>query len=425
MSAMGRKRTFRFLGGPAHEQPVSHPRSPLCCKVNALPRTPTLLANRGAQHPAYWFLLTFALAGPSSANPDTPHPIDAQILFLPQPARDARFGHMEQFYTGRTVTAGRHARALPRGRPLVLPPSDVSQFMASAHVEGVLVLQHGRVRLERYASGRGPADRWTSFSVAKSATSTLVGCAIRDGYIKSLNDRVTDYLPQLQGSAYDGVTIAQLLEMRSGVRWSEDYSDAASDVVRLYAFKPPPGEDRTVGYMRRLKREAAPGTRWSYSTGETDLVGELVRAATHRPLATYLSEVIWRPAGMEHNAWWLTDAEGHEPGGSGLSMTLRDEARLGQLALDGGRNIVPQGWFDVATRPASILVADGDGYGLLWWTYPHGRFAARGIFGQSILVDRPSGTVIVMAADWPLATDNPLSAARARFEAEVIAAAAP
>ena len=296
--------------------------------------------------------------------------------------------------------------------------------MASAHVKGLLVLQQGRVRLERYSEGRGPGDRWTSFSVAKSATSTLVGCAIRDGYIKSLDDQVSDYLPQLGGSAYDGVTIAQLLEMRSGVHWNEDYSDPASDVVRLYAFKPAAGEDRTVGYMRRLKRETAPGTRWSYNTGETDLAGELVQAATHRPLATYLSQVIWAPAGMEHNAWWLTDAEGHEAGGSGLSMTLRDEARLGQLALEGGRNIVPQGWFDVATRPVSILDADGDGYGLLWWIYPHGRFAARGIFGQSILVDPPSGTVIVMAADWPHATDDTLSAGRARFEAQVIAAAA-
>lgn len=296
--------------------------------------------------------------------------------------------------------------------------------MAGSHVAGLIVLQHGRIRLERYASARGPADRWTSFSVAKSVTSTLVGSAIRDGYIRSLGEPVTRYLPQLKGSAYDGVTVAQLLAMRSGARWNEDYADPASDVVRLYAFRPPAGEDRTIAYMRRLPRAAPPGTRWSYNTGETDLAGELVRAATHRSLANYLSEAIWRPAGMEHDAWWLTDAEGLEAGGSGLSMTLRDAARFGQLALDGGRGVVPAHWFATAGRRISIIDGAGDGYGYLWWTYPGGRFAARGIFGQSIAVDPASDTVIAIEADWPRATDPALSAQRARFEARAIAAAA-
>lgn len=296
--------------------------------------------------------------------------------------------------------------------------------MASSHVTGLIVLQHGRIRLERYGSGRGPADRWTTFSVAKSVTSTLVGCAIRDGYIRSLDDPVTRYLPQLKGSAYDGVTIAQLLAMRSGVRWDEDYADPASDVVRLYAFRPPPGEDRTIAYMRRLPRAAPPGTHWSYNTGETDLAGALVRAATHRPLATYLSEAIWRPAGMEHDAWWLTDAEGLEAGGSGLSMTLRDAARFGQLALEGGRGLAPAQWFAKARQRISIVDGTADGYGYLWWTYPRGRFAARGIFGQSIMMDPASDSVIAIEADWPHATDPALSTERARFEALVIAAAA-
>jgi CubicO group peptidase (beta-lactamase class C family) len=362
-------------------------------------------------------------AAASSAPTDARHPIDGGILFLSQAARDARFAHMERFYTGRAVRAG-HPRTLTWGRPLPLPASVVDRFMANSHVAGLVVLQHGRVRLERYAFGRGAADRWTSFSVAKSVTSTLVGCAIREGYVKSLDDPLTRYLPQLKGSAYDGVTVAQLLEMRSGVRWNEDYADPSSDVVRLYAFRPPAGEDRTIGYMRRLQRAAPPGTRWWYNTGETDLAGELVRAATHRPLATYLSEAIWLPAGMERDAWWLTDAEGHEAGGSGLSMTLRDAARFGQLALYGGRGIVPARWFAAATRGVSVIDSTGEGYGFSWWTYPGGSFAAHGIFGQSIFVDPASGTVIAIAADWPRATDPVLSAARARFETQVIAAAA-
>lgn len=331
---------------------------------------------------------------------------------------------MERFYTGHVVKAGAHVRPLPRGPALPLPRAAIDRFMTVAHVAALIVVQDGRARLERYASGRGRASRWTSFSVAKSVTSTLVGAAIRDGFIRSIDDPVTRYLPALAGGGYDGVTVAQLLSMRSGVRWNEDYADPASDVVRLYAYRPPPGADRTVAYMRALPRAAVPGTRWSYNTGETDLTGALVAAATHRSLAAYLSETVWRRAGMEHDARWLTDAQGREAGGSGLSMTMRDAARFGMLALEGGRGAVPSGWFAAATRPVSVIDSAGDGYGYLWWTYPGGRFAARGIFGQSILADRNTRTVIAIAADWPRATDPALSAARARFEAAVIEAVA-
>ncbi len=307
---------------------------------------------------------------------------------------------MERFYTGHEIPAGQHARPLTRGRHLSLDARAVASFIRSAHATGLIVLQAGRVRLERYAEGAGPHTRWTSFSVTKSVTSILAGAAIRDGYIRSVDDPATDYLPQLRGGGYDGVTIAQLLTMTSGVRWNEDYSDPLSDVVGLYGYRPPAGEDRTVAYMRRLPRAARPGERWAYNTGETDLVGALVQGATGRPLATYLAQTIWRPYGMARQAYWLTDAQGRDAGGSGLSMTLRDMARLGQLALEGGDGIVPAGWFATATRPTSIIDARGDGYGYLWWTYRRGRFAARGIFGQSILVDPASRTVIAMAADW-------------------------
>lgn len=350
-------------------------------------------------------------------------PIDGRILFLSQHDRDRRFGAMECYYTGHVVRAGAHPQPLPRSRGLSLRRGAVDRFMTAAHVAGLIVLQDGRVRLERYAPGRGPHDRWTSFSVAKSVTSTLVGAAIRDGAIGAVDDAVTRYLPALAGSGYDGVTIAQLLSMRSGVRWNEDYADPSADVVRLYADGTASGGDRTVDYMRRLPRAAAPGTRWNYDTGETDLAGALVAAATHRSLADYLSAAIWRRYGMADDAYWLTDAQGREAGGSGLSMTLRDAARFGQLALEGGAGIVPAAWFETATRPASIIDTAGDGYGYLWWTYPGGRFAARGIFGQSILVDRPTRTVIAIAADWPHPTDPALSAIRARFETMILSAA--
>lgn len=345
-------------------------------------------------------------------------PIDPDIARRSEADRARRFDHMDRFYTGRRVAAGGPVRPLPTGRPLPLDPAMVDRFVEQAHVAALIVVQDGRVRLERYAPGRNAHSRWTTFSVTKSVTSTLVGAALREGAIRSLDDPVTRYLPALAGSAYARVSIADLLTMRSGVDWNEDYADPSADVSRLYRWTPPPGETRTLGYMRRLSRRAPPGTEWHYDTGETDLVGELVMAATGRHLADYLSHAIWRRWGMADDAWWLTDADGREPGGSGLSMTIRDAARLGLLALDGG-NIVVSGWFAAATSPQVELDDAGDGYGYLWWTYPHDRFAAHGIFGQSIAVDRQRHLVIAIAANWPRATDPALSAARVAFEGAV------
>lgn len=365
--------------------------------------------------------LAFFAAQPSATAPL--QPIDSHIAFRTQDDRDRRFAHMEHFYTGHRVAAGGRVRPLPAGAPLPIDEAIVSHFMAVSHAAALIVVQDGRIRLERYAPGRGPHDRWTSFSVAKSVTSTLVGAAIRQGAIRSLNDPVTAYLPTLEGTAYDGVTVADLLSMKSGVAWNEEYADPQSDVVQLYASEAPKGESRTLNYLRRLPRAAAPGTRWHYNTGETDLVGELVAAATHRTLSDFLSRAIWRPYGMADPAYWLTDGQGREAGGSGLSMTIRDMARLGELALEGGAAIVPPGWFAEATRARTSLDDKGDGYGLLWWTYPGDRFAARGIFGQSLWVDRPHRLVVAISADWPHATDPALSAARTAFEQAVADAA--
>src|SRR5690606_29854148 len=158
------------------------------------------------------------------------------------------------------------------------------------------------------------------FSVAKSVTSTLVGAAIQDGKIAGLGAPVTDYIPELKGSGYDGVTVRQLLMMSSGVKWNEDYSDPKSAVAQAGAPILEPGVNPIVSYMRKLPREHAPGTVFHYNTGETDLVGLLVSNAVGMSLSDYASEKIWKPYGMERDAIWVVDGAGRERGGCCISM---------------------------------------------------------------------------------------------------------
>ena len=219
---------------------------------------------------------------------------------------------------------------------------DVDAFMAGQRSAAVVVLHDGKLRLERYGLGFDATGRWTSFSVAKSMTSTLVGAAIRDGHIRSMDDKVSDYIPQMKGSAYDDVSIRQLLTMTSGVRWNEDYADPNSDVARFNNHKPEAGVDALVSYMRQLPRAAPAGTRWHYSTGETNLVGVLLNQATKKPLATYLAEKIWVPAGMEHPATWILSKTGQEISGCCIQAATRDFARVGQFVMNWGEGQRPE-----------------------------------------------------------------------------------
>ncbi|UZK66875.1 serine hydrolase domain-containing protein [Sphingomonas sp. M1-B02] len=349
--------------------------------------------------------------------------VGAEVLFWSQAQRDANFPHMEKIFPGHIVKAGGKVRALPVGKPLAVDAAEVDAFIAAQNVSGLIVLQDGKVRLERYARGYGPKGRWTSFSVAKSFTSTLVGAAIRDGYIKSVDEPVTKYIPELAGSGYDGVSIAQLLTMTSGVRWNEDYTSPTSDVARMFLEPVPAGEDPTVFYMKKLPRETAPGAKWVYKTGETNLIGVLVRRATKKPLATYLSEKVWKPYGMEQDAFWMVDPSGSEVSGCCLSVSLRDYARLGQFALEGGKGVVPADWFAESTRAHAKVGRPGYGYGYQWWTYPEGRYGAQGIFGQTIRVDPKTRTVVVISAAAAKATDGAYGAARSAFLDRLFAAA--
>ncbi|ODU27904.1 MAG: serine hydrolase [Sphingopyxis sp. SCN 67-31] len=367
-------------------------------------------------------------SAPASAQTTTQLPEDLNVLFWSQDQRDLAFRTMETVpkVVVHTVEAGGPVHPLPQGAPVDLG-IDVDAYMAGQRNAGLIIVQDGKIRLEKYALGYVPDGRWTSFSVAKSFTSTLVGAAVKDGFIKSLDDKVTAYIPGLKGSAYDDVSVRQLLTMTSGVQWNEDYTDPKSDVAQFNLQQPVPGEDITVSYMKTLPREAPAGSKWVYKTGETNLIGVLVSSATGKTLSAYLSEKVWRPFGMEQNAVWMLGPTGHEISGCCLSASLRDYARFGEFILGGGvaggQTVLPDDWLAAATTKQADIDMPGRGYGYQWWTNDDGSFAAQGIFGQGIFIDPKRRLVIASNGNWPTATDpEGVGAAREAFYKQVQAA---
>lgn len=353
----------------------------------------------------------------------------SSLLFWTIAQRDAAFRAMEKVFPTHVMKRGFKVSPLPAGKPLPAlawthdgAAQTLEGFMAAERTAAVMVVQDGRVRLERYGLGYGAAGRWTSFSMAKSLTSTLVGAAVRDGLIKSVDDPIARYLPELKGSAYDGVSIRQVLTMTSGVKWSEDYTDPKSDVALSGNVVAPPGRDPVLMYMSKLPREAPPGSKWVYKTGETNLIGVLVTRVTGKTLAQYASEKIWARFGMEQDARWMHLSNGQDFGGCCVSAAAHDYARIGQFVLAGGRGVVPDGWFAAATTKQADIGAPGFGYGYQWWTWDDGSFDARGIFGQLIHIDPKRRLVVVVNSDWPVATGKERSAARMDFLKAVIAA---
>jgi CubicO group peptidase (beta-lactamase class C family) len=332
----------------------------------------------------------------------------------------------------RVITAARPAYPLPSAlKDLSKVAFEIDgkkyttvDYLQHNHVAGLLVIKNGSVVYEHYASGHSADSKWTSFSVAKSLTSMLMGAAIKDGYIKDVQDPVTLYLPVLKGTSYDGVTIKNVLQMASGVAWNEDYADPKSDVAKIGAIVTAGGSLGLVKYLGALPRVAKPGEKFNYNTGETHLVGAIVRAAVGNNLATYASQKIWSQFAMESNGYWaLTGELGAEHGGCCMSATLRDYGRLGLLALRGGKladgtSLLPDGWMKDSTTGS----VGNPGYGYQWWLNGPGDYGARGIFGQSIQIYEPENLIIVTHGLWPVATSKEYSQYRNAFHAAVRAA---
>ncbi|MGA9795926.1 MAG: serine hydrolase [Rhizomicrobium sp.] len=284
---------------------------------------------------------------------------------------------------------------------------DLYDYVSQNRVTGLLVLKGNHIALEHYEAGNTDRTRWLSMSMAKSVSSTLVGIALRDRHIRALSDLLTDYVADLRNGPYEGVSIRDLLTMQSGVRWNETYTDPVSDRRRMLELQIAQKPDAILREIASLPRSSAPGSVWNYSTGETHVLGALLRSATGRWLSDYLSEKVWSAIGMEEDAsWWLESPDGLEVAGSGLSATLRDYGRFGLFLADDGCiddvRLLPEGWVKLAGAPQVIGGRTID-YGFMWWPVPSaagssyaGGFRAGGIFGQRLYINPAERVVIVV-----------------------------
>ena len=336
---------------------------------------------------------------------------NANRLF--EPERIAHnFQHMEEIFDARRVEHGDDVLEFARG-DYTLPESfrfdgrvyDTESFLADLVTMGLIIIHDGTIVFERYEHGYTAAGHHIAWSMSKSFVSALFGIAVADGQIPDIMAPVTAYLPELEGSGYDGVAIKDVLQMSSGVGFNEDYGDPFSDINRM-------GPSMSIGslldFAGTLDRARPPGTLNHYVSVDTQVLGTLLVRATGRDLADYASQKLWKPLGMESDAYWLLDGTGSEWAFAGLNASLRDYARLGWLYLNGGRRdgvqIVPEAWVRASVTPDAPHLMPGPkpdsienmGYGYQWWIpeEPEGDFMALGIYGQVIYVN-PSKRLVI------------------------------
>lgn len=299
-------------------------------------------------------------------------------------------------------------------------------YLAKTYTTGILVLQDDTITYERYFRGHTAATPQIVWSVSKSFLSTLVGIAIAEGKIKSIEQTVEEYCPELRGSGYEGVRIKDVLQMSSGVAFNEDYADFWSDINRWgRAFAWGSSQD---AFAANLVREREPGTYHHYVSIDTHVLGMILTKATGKRIAEYANEKIWVPLGMEHSSYWLTDDYGMEMALGGLNTTVRSCAKLGSLVAHGGhwhgKQIVPQAWVEASTKPDAPHLVPGSransahelGYGYQWWIpeSEEGEFLAVGVYNQFIYINPMRNTVIVKHSANPnFTTNDPLATTEA------------
>src|SRR5262247_1759855 len=324
--------------------------------------------------------------------------------------------HYDQVFPARPVAAGAKTRPLRRSEsePAIRymyqsQMSGLADYLARNRTTGLLILKDNTVLVERYQYDRRPEQRLVSHSMAKTIVAMLVGVALSEGKIQSLDDRSEKYVSELKGTPYGQTALRHLLSMSSGVQFAEGYTgnSGLATLFRLSALGESEGGPATITPFRT--RERAPGERFHYSSAETQVLGLVVRAATGKALAEYLSEKIWQPMGAEADASWIVDKGGYEVAYIGVNARVRDYARLGMLlandgALD-GRPIIPASWVREATTPPAAQFEPGQtgsafGYGYQTWILPGDKrqFVLRGLRGQAVFVDPKSKLVMVHTA---------------------------
>jgi CubicO group peptidase (beta-lactamase class C family) len=332
----------------------------------------------------------------------------------------SNFHSMGHVFNTRPVRAGqirhhfrRAALALPLDYEYQGHSKSVARFLEETWTTGLVVLLDGTLVFEQYFRGNTASSECISWSLAKSFVSALVGIAVQEGHIADITEPVSDYVPRLRGTGYDGVAIKDILQMSSGIRFTEDYGDSWSDINRLgRALALGSSMD---GFVASLQREREPGTYNHYVSTDTQVLGMLLRQATGETLSSYLESRIWKKIGMEADAYWLVDGLGMELAFGGLNAVLRDYARFGQLYLNGGRwkgeQIVPEAWVSASVTPDAPHLQPGEnpasswvlGYGYQWWVpqQADGEFLAIGIYNQFIYVYPRLGVVIAKTSAYP------------------------
>jgi len=326
------------------------------------------------------------------------------------------FREMATIYPVRVVRRASKAAPFEAGEPLDIPAAfefegrtlDTAQFLSEMETTGLLVLRDGRRVFERYWLGNDATTQSASWSVGKSFVSALVGVAIDEGAIGSVEEPVCLYAPMLKGGAYDGVRLKDVLQMSSGARWNEDYSDPESDINRWLRMLADGGS--IDAFAAGCVRSREPGTFNRYNSTDTHVLGMVVRGATGRSLTEYLREKLWDPLGAEADAFWVVDSTGAEMAAGGLNAVLRDYARLGELYRNGGvwngRRLLSEAWVRASVTPDAPHLMPGPrpgadsslGYGFQWWAPGNGAYCAIGVYNQFVCVDPGTRTVVAQTA---------------------------
>ncbi len=312
------------------------------------------------------------------------------------------FSNMDQAFLTRPMSRGDSGPVpLPSGAPITLPEG-AEDWISERAVTALVVLKDGAVRHESYHLGTGPEDRRISWSVAKSFLSALTGIIVEQGAIASIDDPVDLYAPDLKGSAYEGATIRNVLNMSSGVVFNEDYLDFNSDINRMGRVLAL-GQSMDEFAAGLTETFAPPGETWQYVSIDTHVIGMVIRGATGQSIPDLLEQNVIQHMGFEADPYYVTDGYDVAFVLGGLNLRTRDYARFGQMFLQDGRwngqQIVPVDWVAASTVASAPTAAGEQGYGFQWWMAPdapEGEYFARGIYGQYIFIDTARNVVIAL-----------------------------